>query len=580
MVTVAMSEPAPAPFVVGAARVDLGRPRHNIGMMGWGMLGNVVRGIATPLHARAFYIADPTTTLALVNVELAFISHAVKDAVCSRLASAHAELGLDETNVLLMATHTHSGPGGFTHYPFYNVTIPGFVPEVCAWIADGIVRAIVAAHAGRVPGRLRYVESELDPSWPVAFNRAVASYNLNPDVANRRPDEDHLALDRTMRLLRLEDQSGRAIGALNWFAVHCTSVHSDNTNVHFDNKGYAAQMLEDAMRAEGNPDFVGAFSQGATGDVTPNFRRYREKPWTRGAFADDDESARENGRYQFKGALDLLQRSADAPELTGPVDVAHAFVDFSAVQVAPRYADGQPRRTGPGELGMAMFFGTEEGPGLPRRLLFTQRIIGLLRPLARRVMPAETRRRLAARDEVQAEKVTWLEGGRRRLLGITRLRRLPLPWSASPALRQVRALDQSDHDDAKPWTPQIIPVQLMRLGPLSIAAVPAEFTTVSGLRLRASVLDGLAAMGVRYCALSGYANAYSGYVATAEEYTRQDYEGASTHYGKWTLAAYQTEFDRLCARLRTPRGDRSPVSGPRPPRFEADDFAGRLYTGP
>ena len=383
-----------------------------------------------------------------------------------------------------------------------------------------------------------------------------------------------------MRLLRLEDASGRPVGAVNWFAVHCTNVHSDNTNVHFDNKGYAAQMLEDAMRAEGVTEFVGAFSQGATGDVTPNFRRYREKPWTRGAFADDDESARENGRYQFKCALQLLQRAAEVPELSGPLDVAHTFVDFSNVDVAPRYGDGRPRRTGPGELGMAMFFGTEEGPGLPRRLLFAQRVASVLRPVARRLMPSDTRRRLAARDEVQAEKITWMEGGRRRLLGIGRLRRLPLPWSATPALRQVRALDQSDHADPKPWTPQILPLQLLRIGELAIVAVPAEFTTVSGLRLRASVLDALASIGVRHCALSGYANAYSGYVATAEEYARQDYEGASTHYGKWTLAAYQTEFDRLCARLRTPRGDRTPLRGPRPPRFDADDLAGRLYTGP
>jgi neutral ceramidase len=584
MVDSPMSDPAPTQFHVGAARVDLGTPQHDIGMMGWGMLHNVVRGVATPLHARAFVVRDGTDTLALVCVELAFISTAVKQAVCRRLVDAHPQLGLTEDNLLLMATHTHSGPGGFTHYPFYNVTIPGFVPEVCAWIADGIVAALLAATQRLQPGWVRYVEGPLDPEAPVAFNRTVASYNLNPEVTPRRHDERHLALDRTMRLLRFDDATGRPIAALNWFAVHCTSVHSDNTAVHFDNKGYAAQMLEDSMRAEGNGEFVGAFAQGAAGDVTPNFRRHRGKPWTRGAFADDDESARDNGRHQMHCAAALIAAADDAPPLAGPLRCAHTYVDFSDVEVAPRYADGQSgRHTGPGELGMAMFFGTEEGPGLPREFLFAQRLATWARPFLRRLRSPAARRRLARHDEVQGEKVTLMEGGQRRFLGISRLRRVPLPWSLHPALRQVRELDHNDHDDPKPWTPQILPLQVMQLGPVAIAAVPAEFTTVAGMRLRSSVLDALAVVGVRQAVLSGYSNAYCGYVTTAQEYTRQAYEGASTHFGKWTLAAYQTEFDRLCAALRSDRSDRTNRSGdrgPRPPRFDGDDLAGRLYVAP
>jgi neutral ceramidase len=73
--------------------------------------------------------------------------------------------------------------------------------------------------------------------------------------------------------------------------------------------------------------------------------------------------------------------------------------------------------------------------------------------------------------------------------------------------------------------------------------------------------------------IAGLANAYAGYVATREEYARQAYEGASTHFGPWTLAALQQELDALARSLRegtpvppgpTPRELRSHQSRLRP----------------
>jgi neutral ceramidase len=80
--------------------------------------------------------------------------------------------------------------------------------------------------------------------------------------------------------------------------------------------------------------------------------------------------------------------------------------------------------------------------------------------------------------------------------------------------------------------------------------LPFESTTMAGRRLAGSVRDALAPAGVRHVVIAGLANAYSGYVTTREEYAAQHYEGASTHFGPWTLAAYQREFVRLAAALR------------------------------
>jgi neutral ceramidase len=102
---------------------------------------------------------------------------------------------------------------------------------------------------------------------------------------------------------------------------------------------------------------------------------------------------------------------------------------------------------------------------------------------------------------------------------------------------------------SKAWTPEVLPVQILRVGNLALVAVPFELTTMAGRRLRKTVQDRLASVGVDTVLVAGLSNAYAGYVATREEYALQDYEGASTHFGPWTLAALQQEADRLAVAL-------------------------------
>ena len=116
-----------------------------------------------------------------------------------------------------------------------------------------------------------------------------------------------------------------------------------------------------------------------------------------------------------------------------------------------------------------------------------------------------------------------------------------------------------------PGTPEVLPIQIVRLGQLAIAAVPAEFTTMSGRRIRDTVFDQLRHVGVEQVVLAGYSNAYAGYVATQEEYLSQQYEGASTHFGPWTQAAYEQSFSRLAEDMKNGLADKNPGPTPRSP---------------
>jgi neutral ceramidase len=107
----------------------------------------------------------------------------VKLKVADRIA-ADPELKAfyDERNILLSATHTHGGPGGFSGYFLYDVTINGFIQEHHAAIVDGIVQAIRRAHRNLRSGQILVNEGTLDG---VGGNRAEVAYDNNPPPSAR-----------------------------------------------------------------------------------------------------------------------------------------------------------------------------------------------------------------------------------------------------------------------------------------------------------------------------------------------------------------------------------------------------------
>jgi neutral ceramidase len=104
-------------------------------------------------------------------------------------------------------------------------------------------------------------------------------------------------------------------------------------------------------------------------------------------------------------------------------------------------------------------------------------------------------------------------------------------------------------DEACPLVPHVLPMQLLDIGGVAIAGVPAEFNSMAGLRLKQSLRDAFG-NSLSHVAIAGYCNGYSSYVSTREEYTAQHYEGASTLYGPATLEAYQQSFVELARRVQ------------------------------
>lgn len=492
---------------------------RGMGLLGWGRPDNVALGVAEPLFARAALVDDPARggRVAYVCADLCFVSGALRQAVLDRLREASPRLGLDARSVMLTATHTHSGPSGFSDAFFYELACPGISPHVLDTVADGIVRAIALAHDRLEPTRLTLGRVRIPCAERIAFNRSLEAYLGNPEAQRAPVAGADRAVDRTLTLLAAHDARGRAIGALAFFALHATSIHGDSQRLHSDSRGLAAGMLERWARAHGASDaFVAAFPQGAAGDVTPNHRFDARRGVTVGVSDDDNDSATYVARVLSSAAASLLARMPEAGEpLEGPVGGALAHHDFG------------PRAT----LGLAMAAGTAEGPGPLGRLSFLLSRRGARGPDPKRVL---------------------LEVGpsrRERLFG--RIDPIALPL-ASPVLEHARrARADGGGVDELPWIPTVLPLALLCVGQLAVAGLPNEPTTVAGARVARALAAALRPRGVTRVHVQGYANDYAGYLTTPEEYALQRYEGAYTLFGPRSLDAFTRA---LVALTRQPSG--------------------------
>lgn len=99
--------------------------------------------------ARALLLEAGTAKLALVSLDLLLIPEPLRDAIRERLPKS--------LEVAVVATHTHSGPGGFDARTLAGLAGTGWPQEaVASSIVDAAVRAVLLADARRAPARLEW----------------------------------------------------------------------------------------------------------------------------------------------------------------------------------------------------------------------------------------------------------------------------------------------------------------------------------------------------------------------------------------------------------------------------------------
>jgi len=500
------SADAAGQFLIGTGIYDITGPAAECGMMGYSMPDQNTAGIHTRLRSRAFVVVDPLSgkRVAFVIAEAGIIPQGIKQEVVKKLLTKYNGLYNDQ-NVTLSATHTHSGPGAYSHYALYNLSMFGYDEKHFNTVAEGIYQSIVRAHNNLKSGNIRINRGELSNC---GWNRSPLAYEENPDEEKARYNSN---TDQTMTLLRFVSEEGSDLGMVNWFAVHPTSLGNTNKLISSDNKGYAAYLFEKQMGTNymASNTFVAAFAENNAGDVSPNIY------WGYPDGVNDYSHMKVIGECQYDKAVELFNGAT--VDLVGSVDYRHMYVDWSNQPISPAFMPDQTSwgNTCVAAIGVSMLAGsTEDGKGIdiPEGITYPYDISILGHPFsfAFTIIPAD--------QQCHGKKPIVLPTGRIKPQGI-------------------------------PLTPEVLPVQILKIGNLAIIAQPTEITTMAGRRLMETVMNALDGQ-VDYVVIAALSNAYAEYMATHEEYNLQHYEGASTHFGPYMLNAFQEKFDYIARAMK------------------------------
>ncbi len=473
-------------------------------MWGYAKPGQNTEGIHTRLKSRAFIFVDPKTQnrLLFASVDVGSIEHHIFLEVLDRLKLNYGKF-YNKDNTILSATHTHSGPDGYSHTRMKAGLVGALNPSHFERIVSGIVKSIEAAHDNLQPGNILINSGDVIGA---GANRSMKAYNANPEEERASYQG---AMDLNMTLLRLQGEKN-ALASINWFAVHPTSMTFNNKLISGDHKGYASLTWEKNPGAYTgallDENFIAAFAQSTPGDVTPNLNLNNTGPGK-----NDIDSTQIIGQRQLFVAQKLFNDAAQI--ITGPIESRQLYIDMSNVNVSHKFTGAGEQVTCPSAYGYAFAGGSSEDGG--GHFLFS---------------------------EGMKDQKWWLDFLIKMTTGSPSWTQ-PVKDCQSP-----KAILFETGSGEVPLQSQIRSLTISRLGSLAIVAMPTEITTMSARRIRQAVKSALGDWA-KHIVIAGYSNGYAGYITTPEEYQTQQYEGGHTLHGKWTLPAYLQTLTGLAKSL-------------------------------
>jgi hypothetical protein len=439
----------------------------------------------------------------MVSVDLFMIPGGLVHHIGERLAA----LGFSERNILISASHTHSGPGGYANYPTLNSAAPstqtatdpaGYFalldpqpadPQLYRFLLDQISTAIRRANADLAPAaaawgsarilgltRNRSLEAHLANFGiilPYGAGRADMDPGGYPDTID--PDVDVLRVDKIVRRRRVP------IGAWSTFADHGTVTKSSFQFYNADHHASAMRVFEARVRRAGRvagaQQVVNVYGNSDEGDMSAGLDRS-------GPAASDYV-----GRVEAAAMLRAWKRAGRRLERSPALDVRWTRACFCGQQVS-----GGGRIADHSEVGLPFLTGSEEGRG-PLYDATGQHYEGTTGP---------------DRGDPQGDK------------------------AGVPGAGNV---------------PNVVPFVALRVGRRLVVSVPGEATKQVGTRIRDAVGTVLAGSGIERVVISGLANEFTLYFTTPEEYARQHYEGGNTQFGRWSSVFIEDELTRLSSTL-------------------------------
>jgi hypothetical protein len=483
----------------GVGKADI-TPRTGYYLGGWTRQDRVAQGQHTRLWARALVLQRGDRKVALVAVDLFM----VPGGLVKHVGDALAARGFSESNLLMSASHTHSGPGGFANFKTFNTAAPSTGtatdpisfyrlldappadPQLYTFLVRQVTAAVRRADANRSPARAGWGRAEIHG---LTMNRSIEAHLADHSIIRERgsgsaaddPEGVDHTIDPQVNVLRVDKLvRGRRVPIGGWstFADHGTVTKSSFQYYNQDHHASAIQVFEQRVRRAGHVPrrqlVLNVYGNSNEGDQSAGLVR------------DGPAASDYVGRVEAAAMVRAWRRAGAALTRTPELDVRWTRTCFCGQATEGGNVADYPM------IGFPFLTGSEEERGPLFDVTHT---------------PFEGTRSL-----------------------------LPVPGQGH---KQGIPLNQST-------VPKAVPLTALRVGDGLIVTLPGEPTTEVGARVRAAVRQ---ATGLDRIVVSGLAGEFIQYFTTPEEYDRQHYEGGSTLYGPLSSNLLRQELAELARRL-------------------------------
>jgi neutral ceramidase len=232
LVAAAPARAASPTLEAGVGKADI-TPKLGYYLGGWTRADRIAGGQHTRLFARTVVLKRGDKKVALVSIDLFMVPGGMVKQIGDRLAAR----GFSEQNILISASHTHSGPGGYANFPTLNTAAPSMGtildpssfqeffnpqpadPELYRFVFEQITKSIERADRDLAPAAAGWGSSRI---VGLTVNRSLeahlANHGIVHDYGQGRVEEDPGGYEHTidpnvdvLRVDKIVKRKGRTV---------------------------------------------------------------------------------------------------------------------------------------------------------------------------------------------------------------------------------------------------------------------------------------------------------------------------------------------------------------------------------
>lgn len=226
----------------GASKADI-TPPVGIKMGGFAARYKASEGVHDRLYSRALYLRGDRGAILLISNDLLNVPNFLVEEIKSEMSR---KAGLERNQIMICATHTHSGP---SLVPDLSSDIPTEAGDICeAYIhslRSKIVQVSLQSMANTRTAKLGWGIGKAS----ISFNRRIENGPVDPEVGT----------------ILVTDEFGVPMASLVNYACHGVVLGSSNYLMSADYPGAVSSEIESRF----GPKHVSLFTNGATGDLNP-----------------------------------------------------------------------------------------------------------------------------------------------------------------------------------------------------------------------------------------------------------------------------------------------------------------------